>query len=324
MEVTRRLFMAGGAAAGLAAASGPAGVVTSARAAAPKTGRQFAGVHRMGVGDIEVNAVLDGYIDFNMALFPKADPAEVDRLRREAFLPPDRVRGAVNAYVVNTGDRLVLIDSGARDLLAPSLGRLPDNLKAAGIDPASIDTVLLTHMHPDHVGGLLAGTAAAFPNADMAVSETEWGFWYNDTIMAGAPDGAKRFFTAARDATAPYKDRLKPFSADVEVAPGISAMALPGHTPGHTGFMVSSGDKRLLIWGDIVHASLFQFAHPDWTITFDVDQDQAAKTRLKAFDMAVADRLPIAGMHIPFPGFGHVDKSGDAYAFVPAQWQYEL
>jgi glyoxylase-like metal-dependent hydrolase (beta-lactamase superfamily II) len=323
--INKRQLFAGTAAVAGIAAGGLAGA-RPALAKADMVDAQVPGLHRMNVGEIQVTAVLDGFLDIPTAMFPKADAEGVAMLQKQAFKPVgETVRGSVNTYVVNTGDRLILIDSGGGGLMGPNVGKLHANLEAAGIDPSAIDTILVTHLHIDHVGGLYTPEGSAlFPDAEMVVSEADVGFWSNNEIMAKAPDNAKGFFTIAQDALKAYEGRIKTISGEADVAPGISAMPLPGHTPGHTGFVISSGDDSLFVWGDIVHSAALQFARPDWSIAFDIDQDAGAATRKKVFDMTATDRLTIAGMHLPYPGIGHVAQASEGYAFVPEEWQYKL
>ncbi len=324
MELCRRRVLGAGALAGLSLAGSIAGT-SKLVAAQPKAGRQVPGIYRIGVGDCEVTAILDGYLDLGIELFANATPESAAKLQKAAFVPVGpTVRGAVNAYVVNTSDKLMVIDAGGRDFLGPTLGQLPLHLTAAGIDPAAVDIVALTHMHPDHVGGLVTENGAAvFPNAELVVHKADWDFWMSPEVAAKTPDSAQPFFDAAQSAGTPYAKRVRLIEADGEIVPEISALALPGHTPGHTGYMIGKKHDRLLIWGDIVHSAVFQFPHPNWSISFDIFPEQAVATRRRIFEMAAKERLMVAGMHLPFPGIGYVVKR-NGFRFVPVDWSYQL
>jgi glyoxylase-like metal-dependent hydrolase (beta-lactamase superfamily II) len=317
---TRRSFVTAAA----SAAALPLLPAGTAFAKGAKAAAQVPGVYRMKVGDIEVTAVNDGYLDLGLQLFPGADPKMADAMLAASPLPKP-LRAPINTYVVNVGDKLVLIDSGAAGGVGPTAGRLQQNLAAAGISPDSIDAVLLTHLHPDHVNGIItADGKPAFPNAELIVAEAEHKFWMPAEALEKAPADAKGFFQAAQTAVNAYGSKVTQHSGEKEVVPGVTTMPAPGHTPGHTAYRISSGKAQLLVWGDIVHAASLQFAHPEWSIAFDVDQAAAAVTRKKLFDMVSADRTPVVGMHLPFPGHGYVSKNGDAYGFVTAMWDPEL
>jgi glyoxylase-like metal-dependent hydrolase (beta-lactamase superfamily II) len=324
MEMRRRQFLKASVAAGAALAGSALGA-GSLMAAQAKAGRQVPGIYRIMVGDIQVTAILDGYVDLGTNLFPDADPEAVAELQKANFAPVgDSVRASVNCFVVNTGDKLAIIDAGGRNLLGPTLGDMPRGLSAAGIEPANVDLVVATHMHPDHIGGITTKNgAAAFENAQLVVHGDDWDYWMSADNLNSAGDLAKPFFQAAQAAATPYAKMVRKIGDDEEVMPGVRSLALPGHTPGHTGYMISSGNDTLLIWGDIVHSSILQFPHPNWSIAFDTSPQKANATRRRAFDMAQTDRLLVAGMHLPFPGIGHVVRSG-GYRFVPADWRYAL
>jgi len=321
VDIDRRTFLLGGSAAVISltlnlpafAKSGP---VTA----------QVSGVQHFNVGDMTVSALLDGSIALDASLFPTAGKDELQAALKRAFMDHDgKIRGAVNAYVARIGDRTVLIDSGGGTAMGPSMGMLPGQLTAAGVAPADVDVIAVTHLHPDHIGGLVtADGKPVFPNATLLVHQAEIGFWRDDAIRSQAPDAVKPFFDMARQTLDVYKAKTSPFAKDGELLPGLQAMHLPGHTPGHTGFNLTSGNQNLLIWGDIVHAPALQFSHPEWSVAFDVDPDLARVTRGKIFDQANADRLRVAGMHLLFPGIGHLTKEASGYDFVPAQWDYDL
>src|SRR5262249_34402026 len=201
--------------------------------------------------------------------------------------------------------------------MGPSLGQLPNNLRALGIAPESIDTVLLTHIHPDHALGLVdASGRAVFPNAELIVRDAEAAFWLNRDPAPGASERVRRNIDKGKAACAPYRERMRPVRAG-EGLPGVSAVALPGHTPGHTGWLVHEGDDGVLVWGDIVHLPSVQVPRPDAALVFDVDPAQARATRQRTFDCVAADRLRVAGAHMDFPGFGFIVREGARYRFEP-------
>lgn len=322
MHLKRRNFLT-------AAASLPLAAVTPSllSAKAPFVDAQTAGVYRNKVGDIEITALLDGYLDSGTESLTPYDPAvHGDQLAlygQDPTSPTHRI--PVNAFVVNTGEKLILIDAGTADGVFPETGRITRNLKAAGYTPDQIDAVYMTHLHLDHFGALLdASGQPYFPNAELMVAEEEWAFWYDDAMKAAAPEGFASFFDMARTVTAPYKDRLVTFSGETDLGQGISTMPLPGHTLGHTGFVLNSGNESLLIWGDIIHATGIQFGHPEVAIAFDMDQDLARATRSRMFDQAAADNLRVTGMHLDFPGFGRVVRDGSAYRYQAEPWAYAL
>jgi glyoxylase-like metal-dependent hydrolase (beta-lactamase superfamily II) len=294
-----------------------------AAAAAPLQKTQVPGYYRMMVGGFELTALYDGYIDLDAALLRNTTPQEVQGLIARMFVKGPKVQTAVNAYLVNTGSQLVLVDAGAAKLFGPSLGHVAANLKAAGYDPAQVDAVLLTHLHGDHVNGLVTAEGQpVFPNAEIWSAQADTDFWLNPAVAAKAPEDARAFFKMAQDAAAPYRQtgRWKTFTAAQEIVPGIAAVALPGHTPGHSGYLLASGDAKLLIWGDIVHNHAVQFARPQVAIEFDVDKKQAVATRKGLLARVAKEKRMVAGMHLPFPGIGHVRAEGKGYAWVPVEF----
>jgi glyoxylase-like metal-dependent hydrolase (beta-lactamase superfamily II) len=323
MNITRRSFgfLALGSTLG-----GMLAPAVRAAAKAPFAGVQAAGVYRLKVGSFEVTVLSDGWLPLETKLFTgSADSA--GKALETSFLPKDNIPTAVNEWLVNTSDKLILVDTGTSNVFAPTLGRMAKNLAAAGVDPAAVDIVILTHLHPDHAAGLLTpDKKIAFPNATVHVAEAEYAFWTSAEIYGKAPDEFKSFFDLARNSIKPYVDagKVERFKERAEFAPGITASAAPGHTMGHTMVRLSSGRSELLLWGDIVHNAALQFAEPERAISFDTDQAMAIATRKRVFDMTATDRLLIAGAHLPFPGVGHVARAATGYAYVPVEWGADL
>ncbi|MEM8665138.1 MAG: MBL fold metallo-hydrolase [Pseudomonadota bacterium] len=319
MSFNRREFFAGTALAGAATALPFS--LTSAVAQEAAAG-QAPAFHRVKVGDAAVTGIADGHLALNASVFPDASEEEFAAAMEAAFLPPEAYTAPVNAYLVQSGGSTTLIDAGGSTQMAPTLGKLTANLEAAGVAPGDINTILITHLHPDHIGGLMAGGGVAFPDTEVKVREEEVAFWTDPATRAAMPEGFRPMVDGVVAMLEAYGDQVTRFSADGEMAPGIEAVFLPGHTPGHTGFRVGSGDDALLIWGDVVHAAPLQMPNPRQYIGFDTDGEQAVKTRLELLDQVATDRLPVAGMHMPFPGFGHIAPRGEGFEFVVLPWQY--
>jgi glyoxylase-like metal-dependent hydrolase (beta-lactamase superfamily II) len=281
--------------------------------------RQVPGVHHRAVGEVLVTALNDGMFEASFEWLTNIDPAEPAPLHAASFraIPP---RITVNAFLLHLGEQVVLVDSGCGGVMGPSLGRLAENLAAMGVAPDAVDTVLVTHLHPDHVGGLVdAEGKALLPNAELIVHEAEPAFWQDDAVLTQASEADRGFIQLARATLEAYRGRVR-LVASGEVLPGVTVVPEPGHTPGHTGWLIGSGDDQVLIWGDIVHMPGVQFARPGVGMGFDVDGAQAIATRQRILDMAATDRLLVAGMHLDFPAFGHVARAGDGYAFIPEVW----
>ena len=282
---------------------------------------QIPGVYHRRVGDIVVTAISDGHLDGAIDVLRNIAMDDARQILADAFRPARRT--AVNAFLVHSAGRTALIETGSGNYLLPTAGKVLENLKAAGVDPNDIEAVLLTHMHPDHSAGLteMPSGRPHFPNAELVVHENEPRHWFDDAEMAKGTERAKKlYFQCAREQVAPYKDRMRLFK-DGEVFPGVTAIPRTGHTPGHTTFMISSGNEQLLIWGDTVHVPEVQTARPEVCMEFDTDQDAAAASRRKVFDMAATDRLLVTGMHLHFPGFAHLRRRGTGYELVPAAWE---
>ena len=282
--------------------------------------QQVPAIHHRRVGDIIVTSVSDGFLDGSMAVIQNIAPEDATRILREAHRPLPR-RTAVNTFLIRAGGRIALVDTGCGAAMAATGGKMFENLSAAGVAPAAIDTVLLTHMHPDHSNGLSdAAGQPFFAKAELAMHQAEYAFWHDDAAMGRADETSRqRNFMAGRTQVAPYQARLKLFAGG-EVFPGVTAMHLPGHTPGHTGYLITSGGESLLIWGDIIHLPEIQIQHPEVTMKFDIDPVQAAATRRRVFDQVASEGQAVAGMHMHFPGLLHLARRGDGYQLLHDGW----
>ena len=307
--LTRRLVLGGGAALTLS-------LVTGLRPGLAQTASEtvtMEGMTRYQVGSQEVFALLDGRINLPVGAFSGASEEEL----RALIDGQQAVDGFINAYAVRGPDNLVLVDAGGGSLVGPTAGRIAERLSEVDLDPGDIDVVLATHLHPDHIGGLIGDTAIDLPEAQLVVHENEIAFWTSDERMQQAGEGGAGAFQAARAVLERFGERVTPIAESGKVPGGMELIELPGHTPGHTGFYVRDGNEQLLIWGDIIHAPALQFPRPDVTIGFDVDPEQARATRARVLDIVTADAIPVAGMHHVFPGIGQVTAANEGYAFEP-------
>ena len=290
----------------------------------PQPAAQIAGVYHRKLGDIVVTTISDGYLDGNLEVMRNVDLEKARQLLNDAFRPARRT--SVNTFLIHSKGRTAIVDTGSGNYLQPSAGFVQRNLASAGIDPKSIDTVLLTHMHPDHSAGLtdMSNGKLLFPNAELVMHENELAHWFDDGAMADADErSAKLYFLSGREQVAPYKNRTRLFTQG-EVFPGVTAVPSLGHTPGHTAYLVASGKDQLMIWGDTVHVPEVQTAFPEAGMAFDTDLAAAAAARKRMFDRVSADGVLIAGMHLHFPAFSRLARRGDAYALYPEAWVHTL
>jgi glyoxylase-like metal-dependent hydrolase (beta-lactamase superfamily II) len=283
-----------------------------------------AGWYQLQVGDLQVIALSDGTVPLDTHVLLKGDTtAHIDQLLTQSHLV-NPVENSINAFLIVDASRRILVDTGAGDFFGPGYGgKLIASLKNAGVDPSQIDDVLLTHLHPDHEGGLVHDGKAVFPNATVFVGQPDVDYFLAKDHQNGVDGGGKTFFRQATTALAPYiaSGRLKPFHGETEVLPGITAIPAPGHTPGHSIYRVESSGQSIMFIGDLIHVEAVQFTEPKVTITYDVDQSAASKQRADRFNAFVAHHDLVAAAHLPFPAVGYIDRQASAYAFVPVNYR---
>jgi glyoxylase-like metal-dependent hydrolase (beta-lactamase superfamily II) len=316
-QVSRRSFLTASALAGATFAV-PAG------ARAPLAGAQGPGAYHFKLGAYQLTALFDGvwYLPIDDKFVRNASGAEVNEALAAAFLPPNILPISFTALMVNTGAKVVLIDTGTAGQVADTAGSMLDNLKAAGVDPRAIDTILISHFHPDHIDGIRNKDGAkVFPNAEILVPEPEWTFWMDDSKIGAAQGAIRRYFLNARRIFKDIAGEVRQFKPGAEVAPGIVSVAAYGHTPGHTAFAIHSGNQSMLAMSDTVRNPYLFARNPDWQPAFDMDGPQAVAARRQMLDRVVADRMLVQAYHFPFPACGHMIKTSTGYELVPVEWQ---
>jgi glyoxylase-like metal-dependent hydrolase (beta-lactamase superfamily II) len=292
----------------------------AALAAAAQHHDQVPGFYRMKVGDLEVTALFDGHAVFDPHWL-NGTKAMMDGVAEALHEDPHMLDVSDEGFLVNTGTQLVLVDAGAGSWWGGgALGRLVGSLRSAGYTPEEVDIVLLTHLHSDHVGGLTTQDGKrVFPNAEVYVAKAESSFWLSPEIAAKAPKDAQPFFQSAQAIAAPYiaAGKWHTFSDSDQIVHGMQIVPLHGHTPGHTGYEFSSQGKKILFWGDIMHAQRVQLQHPEVTVVYDADPAAAAATRIQLLPKLASEGILIAGPHILFPGLGRLHKEGTGYSWAP-------
>lgn len=293
--------------------------------AAPEDSSQAPGYYRMPLGDFMITALSDGTVDLPMHDLLHLDAAEVQQRLAEDYLESP-LETSLNGFLVDTGDKLVLVDTGAGSMFGPTLGKLPENLQAAGYQTDDIDVILITHMHPDHVGGLVQQGERLYPNAKVYVHTDDASFWLDEAHLEAAPEGQKDFFRGAMTALKPYQEsgQLSTFTGVTEILPGVVAHPTVGHTPGHSGYHVTSAEQTMVFWGDVIHVPAIQFADPGVTIDFDTDSAVAEKVRKGVFSSVASEGYWAAGAHVSFPGIGHLATQDKGYRWIPANYTTQL
>ncbi|SDK46366.1 Glyoxylase, beta-lactamase superfamily II [Agrobacterium fabrum] len=305
---------------GLVAAPFVAPSITFAKA--PYAVVQAPGFYRLKIGSAEVTALSDGTIPLPLSkLYTNTSQQHAQSVLSDAFLP-ESVPTSVNAFLVNTGDRLVLIDAGTGTYMGPSLGKLAANIEASGYKVDDIDDVVLTHIHTDHSGGLVSNGKRSFPNATLRVNEREAKFWLSADNTNAATGIVKQQFAEADQCVTPYvkAEKFETFADNAAPVPGLGSILYAGHTPGHSAITLESEGQKIVFWGDITHGDILQFDEPGVAIEFDIDQKAAVAARDIAFKQAVEGRYLVGGAHIAFPGIGHVRKDSTNFDWLPINY----
>jgi len=289
---------------------------------------QAPGFYRFKLGSRVVTVVNDGFgrrPKPTEGFVRNADAAAVEAALQSAFLPTQQLEIPYTVTVLDGPDGLTLFDTGTGGQLGATAGAMAANMKAAGLDPARVTRIVMTHFHGDHITGLTdAEGKPAFPNAEVVVPQAEWAFWMDEGQASRAPEAMKGAFANVRKRIEPYKARVRQIEGAAEVAPGIQALPTFGHTPGHTSYLLSDGNDGIMVLGDVTNRPELNLRNPGWHLIFDMDPAMAETTRRQVFDRVVSDRIRCIGYHWPFPANGHVAKEGDGYRFVPSTWSNEV
>lgn len=291
------------------------------QAQAPLAAMQAPGFYRMMLGNFEVTVLSDGTVDLPMDQLLQQDAAKTTESMHAHHLSVP-TETSVNAYLINTGNKLILVDAGAGALFGPTLGKVASNLQASGYTPEQVDEIYISHMHPDHVGGLTANGKAVFPNAVVKADKQDADFWLSAEQLAKAPEAQKGFFQGAQASLKPYLDsgHFKTFSGKTTLTSGVEAQTTYGHTPGHISYLVKNEQAELLLMGDLIHAAAVQFDAPEVTIGFDSTPEQAKQQRLNHFKYSAANGQMVAGSHLQFPGMGYLTTKGQGYSWIPVNY----
>lgn len=323
LSTRRGLFVAAGGAASLAminAATSP----RSAFAAAPMLGVSRPSIYRFKLGSFEVTNILDGYVQANgpHPTFGNNQTAEVvQAYAKSQGISPTRIENPYVATLVNTGKELVLFDAGNDKTRMKTAGHLSELLVTAGYSPGQVDVVVITHGHPDHIGGLMHEGKPIYPNARYVFGEREFDYWKKGENI---PEARKANREQFMQVGAPFGEKATFLKGEGEVVAGIRAIEAFGHSPGMLAFHIESDGQRLLNWADVANHYIMAIQQPDWHVAFDSDKEMGAATRRRVFDMVSADKIPVVGFHMPFPSVGWVEKSGPSYRWVPAGYQFNL
>lgn len=291
--------------------------------APPQQKTQVPGYHRLAVGDYEVTALFDGYNDLSPDLLKGMSPGQIRALLARRAIETPGVQTAFNAFLINTGKHLILVDSGAGACIGPTAGFLSANIKASGYEPAQVDTIVLTHMHLDHVCGLVdAQKKPIFANATVYAAKPEADYWLDPTATSRVPENAREYFKIAQESVAPYivAGRFKTFTPGDSPVPEVKTALEAGHTPGSTTYQFTSQGQSIVFMGDLVHSLAVQFEHPEVAINFDVNAAQAIASRDQVFSEVAKQKVWAAAAHLPFPGIGHISAIDKHFEWVPLDY----
>jgi glyoxylase-like metal-dependent hydrolase (beta-lactamase superfamily II) len=313
-QLTRRHVLAG--ASGVAVGGLTSANLFPAFAKAPMLHTRAPAFYRFNIGELEATVISDGPLNFSSKIFRGPPEAEIQRLLADDFVQPDAVRMEQNILIINNGDKLAMFDTGILSMKAANApsGRILQSLAQAGIDPKDIDAIVLSHPHIDHAGGIMSadGQTRLFPNAQIYLTEADYAFWTNEKLLGTAAEASAR--TAMKNLL-PNKDRLVMYKDGQEIFPGIQTIATPGHTVGHSSFVITSGGQTLCYTGDVVLHEIM-LRNPQVEVTFDTDSKQAVATRVRTLDMLSAQKMPALIYHMPWPGIGHIVKDDSGYRFL--------
>jgi glyoxylase-like metal-dependent hydrolase (beta-lactamase superfamily II) len=329
-KLNRRTVLTGVISTGTVATLMPSALRAPVHAAAARSGQQAPGFYRYRVGEFEITQINDGQLTFPLSdgFVTNVSKDEAIAAAEAAYMTP---KGSItipfNPMVINTGSKIILIDTGYGAEISPTTGHLARNLAAAGFKGNEIDAVIISHLHADHITGLRSSDGTvAFPNAEIMVPARDWAFWMDDDNMKKVAGNKtmSEFFAATRTVLPALQDRIKKYDWDTELTTGITSLETAGHTPGHTSFAVASGNQRILVQSDVTIIPDLFLRHPDWHVAFDIDPVKAQATRHKFLDMAATEKAIVVGYHFPFPAVGHVEKDGPGYRLVPIAWNSVL
>ncbi len=317
MRPERRTLFAGSAAVATALA-----LPAAAQAPASTPAGQAPGFYRFKVGGFTVTTVHDGHFRRPIEGFVRNVPtSEVQALLAEQGMPPDTLTVPFTITFVETPRGLIVFDSGTGGQMAPTAGQMGANMRAAGLDPARVTAVVVSHFHGDHITGLTtAQNEVVFPNAEIVVPAAEWAFWTDEGNASRAPEGQRPTFANTARRFAPYRAKIRQVADGAEVLPGIRAVAAHGHTPGHTVYHVADGADQMMFLADLTNRPEVNARRPDWAIVFDMDGAAATASRRRVMDRVSADRIRVTGYHFPFPANGFMVRDGQGYRFAPADW----